>query len=164
MMILLWQNHWGWFMNDWVSRFSPHEFRKMRAMRLRWRKMSKSAMKDFWGPRLEARSQCWKKTRGMKRRSRCLLDANPTFSQVTQVTLMKIFLPVIIWKIHEHPAFIDDFPWAFPISQVWAEKDGKEGWILKTQLVKKLPPWQLQKAGGCGTVMQQFLWEVGSSW
>lgn len=29
--------------------------------------------------------------------------------------------------------------------KVWAEKDGKEGWILKTQLVKKLPPWQLQK-------------------
>ena len=35
---------------------------------------------------------------------------------------MKIFLPVIIWKIHEHPAFIDDFPWAFPISGV-----GREG-------------------------------------
>eukprot|EP00435_Cladocopium_sp_Y103_P022789 s574_g5.t1 len=31
--------------------------------------------------------------------------------------------------------------------KVWAEKDGKEGWILKTQLVKKLAPWQLQKAG-----------------
>ena len=43
-----------------------------------------------------------------------------------------------------HGRFLDSRVLGRVAWQVWAERDGQQGWMKKCQLVKKLPPWKLK--------------------